>query len=79
MLVLVRAGTLGGARPLPVPYEGWDGGEVMRPLSAARLRQEEGIAATPGLRVRVGLLSLARPRSFRPLLADILWAAWPAN
>jgi hypothetical protein len=35
--------------------------------------------ADPGLGVRPGSLGLARPRSFGPSLADVPWAAWPAN
>jgi hypothetical protein len=32
-----------------------------------------------GLGGRPGSLGLARPRSFEPLLADILWATWLAS
>jgi hypothetical protein len=35
--------------------------------------------ADPGLGIWPGLLGSARPRSLGPLLADILWVAWPAN
>jgi hypothetical protein len=49
MLALVRAGTPSYTRPLPVPPKGRDGGEVVRPLGAMRLRQEEGVVADPGL------------------------------
>jgi hypothetical protein len=79
MPVPVRASTLGWTRPLPVPSRGRDGEEVVRPSSAMGLRQEEGIVADLGLSIRPGLLSLAGPRSFGPLLADMLRAAWPAN
>jgi hypothetical protein len=65
VLVPVRAGTLGWARPLPVPSRGCDGGEVMRPSSAVRLRQEEGVVADPGLSVRSGLLGLTGPLVIR--------------
>jgi hypothetical protein len=79
MLVPVKAGTLGWARPLLVPSRGRDRGEVMRPSSIVRLRQEEGVIADPGLGVRPGLLDLAGPRSFGPLLADMLRTVWPVN
>jgi hypothetical protein len=79
VLVLVRAGTPGGAQPLPAPFGGRDGGEVVRPLSAAWLRHEEGVVADPGLSVRPGSLGLSRPRSFGLSLTDVLWAAWPLN
>jgi hypothetical protein len=78
VLILVRVGTLGQARPPSVPSRGRDGGEVMRPSSVVQLRQEEGVIADPGLSVRPGLLSSAGPRSFGPLLAGVLQAAWPA-
>jgi hypothetical protein len=79
MFVLVRAGTLGWARPLPVPSRGHDGGGVMRLSSTVRLWQEKGVMADPGLSVQLGLLGLAGPQSFRPPLVEILWAAWPTN
>jgi len=63
----------------PHPFRGHDGGEVMCPQGAMRLRREEGVAADPDLSVWTGLLGLARPRSFELLLAGVLWAAWPAN
>ena len=75
MLVIVKAGTLGWARPLPVPSGDRDGGEVMRLSSVVRLRQEKGVVANPGLNVRPGLLGLAGPRSFGPSLVEILRAA----
>jgi hypothetical protein len=73
--VLTRAGTLGGARPLLVPSGGQEGGEVVRPSSAARLRHEGGVVADPGLSARPGSLVLAGPRSSGLSLADVLWAA----
>jgi hypothetical protein len=78
VLVLVRAGVLGRARPLPVPSRGRDGGEVVHPSSVVRLRKEEGVVVDPGLSVRPGLLGSARLQSFGPLLAGVLQAAWPA-
>jgi hypothetical protein len=42
MLVLVRAGTLGCALPLPIPPRGQDGGEVVRLSYIMRLRQKVG-------------------------------------
>jgi len=44
-----------------------------------RLRHEGGVVADPSLNVRPGSLSLAGPRSFGRLLADMLCAMWPAN
>jgi hypothetical protein len=79
VLILVRVGTLGWAQPLPVPFEGRDGGEVVHLSSAVGLRQEEGVVANPGLSVWLGLLGLAGPQSFMPSLAKILRATWPAN
>ena len=79
MLALVRTGILGGARPLPVPSRGRDGGEVVRLSSTVQLRQEEEVMADPSLSVRPGLLGLAGPRLFGPSLTDILRAAWPAE
>ena len=79
MPVFVRLGALCRARPLPVPSRGHDGGEVVRLLSAMRLRQEEGVVTDPGLSVRPRSLGLAEPRSFGPSLADMLRAAWPIN
>ena len=79
MLVVVRAGKVGWARPLPVPSEGRDGGEVVHLLSVVRLRWEEGVVADPSLSIQLGLLGLARPRPFGPSIVDILRAAWPAN
>jgi hypothetical protein len=76
---LVRTCILGRARPLPVPSKGRDGGKVVRLSSAVWLRQEEEVMANPGLSVRPSLLGLAGPRSFRPSLADVLRAAWPAD
>jgi hypothetical protein len=77
VLILVRVGTLGRARPLSVPSRGRDGVEVVHPSSVVQLRQEEGGIADPGLNVRPGLLSSARLRSFGPLLAGVLQPAWP--
>jgi hypothetical protein len=74
MLVLVRAGTLGWARPLPVSSGGRDEGEVVCLLSIVRLRQEGGVVADPSLSIRPGLLGLAGPRSFGLSLTDELWA-----
>jgi hypothetical protein len=65
MLVLVRAGMLGWARPLSIPFGGHDREEVIRFSSAVRLRQEEGVMADPDLSVRLGSLGLAGPQSFR--------------
>ena len=42
-------------------------------------KSDEGAAADPSLGVRPVLLGLAGPRSFGPLLADVSWAARPAN
>ena len=49
--VLIRVGTLGWARPLPVPSRGRDGGEVMRLSSVVWLRHEGGVMANPSLSV----------------------------
>ena len=64
MLSLVRAGVFGWARPLPVPPRGQDSGEVVRPSSVMRLRQEEGVVADPGFSDWPDPLSLVGPRSF---------------
>jgi hypothetical protein len=79
VLTPVRASTLGWVRPLLVPPRGQDGGEVVNFLCVMRLSQKGEVVANPSLGVRPGSPSLARPRSFGLLLADILWAAWPAN
>ena len=79
MPVLVRVGTLGYARPLPVPSRGHDVGEVMCLSSAMWLRHEGGVVADPGLGVQPGLLGLTGPQSFGLSLAGVLRAAWPAN
>ena len=79
VLVLVRAGMLGGARPLLVPSGGWDGEEVARPSSTTRLWHEEGVVADPSLTIRPGSLGLAGPRLFGLSLTIMLRAAWPVN
>jgi hypothetical protein len=43
------------------------------------VKAKGGVMADPSLGVRPVLLGLARPRSFRPLLADMSWAAQRAN
>jgi hypothetical protein len=79
ILILIRADTLGNTRPLPIPSRGQDGGEVVHPSSVAWPSHEEGVMANPNLSVWSGSLGLPGPRSFGPLLADMLWAAWPSN
>ena len=79
MPALARVGVLNGARPLPVPFRGHDGGEVACLSSVGRLRQEEEVVADPSPSIRPGLLGLAGPQSFRPSLASVLQALWPAN
>jgi hypothetical protein len=64
VLVLVKAGMFGCARPLPVPPRGWYGGEVVRLLCVMWPRRKEG--SWPSLS-----LALARPRLFGPLLTDV--------
>jgi hypothetical protein len=48
-------------------------------LCVVHLRQKERVVAGPMLSVWLGSLSSAGPRSFGPSLADVSWAAWPAN
>ena len=74
-----QRGTLAGARPVPIPSRGHDGGEVARLSSTVRLRQEGGVVSDPGLIVWPGLLGLAGPQSCGLSLAGVLRAAWPAN
>ena len=52
---------------------------VVSLLFVMRLRQKEGVMADPGLSVWPGSLGSAGPRSFGPSLADVSWAARPAN
>ena len=59
MLIFVRVGMLGCARPLSVPSRDHDGGEVVSLSSAVWLRQEEGVMADPGLSVWPGSPGLA--------------------
>ena len=56
--------------------EQWGGRES---LARRVAKSDEGAAADPSLGVRPVLLGLAGPRSFGPLLADVSWAARPAN
>jgi hypothetical protein len=69
----------GSVQHLPIPSRGQDGGEVVHPSIDARPRHKEGVMANPSLSVWPGSLGLARPQSFGPLLADMLWAVWPSN
>ena len=79
MLVLVRGGTLGDARPLPIPFRGCDVGEVMRLSSTMWLGQEGGVMANPDLILQPDLLGLARPQSFGLIQASVIWAIRAAN
>jgi hypothetical protein len=74
VLALARVGVLSGAQPLPVPFRGRDGGEVVRFWYAVWLRQDEEVVAGPGPSVRPGLLGSAGPRSFGPSPASVLRA-----
>ena len=73
--VLIRADALGWARPLPVPPQGRDDGEVASFLYVVRLRRKGEVVANLGLSIYPGLLVLAGPRSFGLSLADVSWAA----
>ena len=76
MSALARVGVLSGARPLPIPFRGHDGGKVVRFSCAMQLRQGEEVGADPGPSVWPGLLGLARPRSFGPSPASALQACY---
>jgi len=40
---------------------------------------EGGVVVNPGIGVRPVMLGSTGPRSFRPSLADVSWAAGPTN
>jgi hypothetical protein len=79
MPALVRAGMLGVARSLPISPKGRDGGEVMRSYSACGEGRDKRSWPAPALVSSLGPRSLARPRSFGLILADVLWATQTAN
>jgi hypothetical protein len=72
MPILVRTGVPSYDRPLPIPPRGWDGGEVVR-LVCRATESAEGVATSLRLNAWPGFLGSAGPRSFGPLLADLLW------
>jgi hypothetical protein len=76
---LVRVDVLGGARPLPVPFRGHDGGEVVRFSCSVWLRQDEEVMADPGPSIWPGLLGSTGPWWFGPSPASILRVTWPTN
>jgi hypothetical protein len=66
---------------LTSPYSSQGSGRRRGRESLARhvAKAEGGVVADPGLGIRPVLLGLAGPRLSRPLLADVPWAAQPAN
>ena len=63
----------------PKPTKGLDALSGHESLTRRAAKTEGGVAADPGLGVRPVLPGSARPRSFGPSLADVSWAAQPAN
>ena len=79
MPVPIRAGMLGGARSLPVPLRGRDGGEVVRSFVACGEGRGKRSWLTLAFVFGLGPHSLVGPRSFGLILAGVPWAARAAN